>query len=691
MKDTRERRIGQKNLSDEEVERLSALFAPNPSQFSGDRNRRRSRPNLYVETVSFDEHGEEQIGTTAPRGVDGTTALPAHFQAGRTQTPAFIPNYEGPPVRAVSLGYEEDDLLGWFELDLDGGYPIERIGPALASAFGRDGLVCRSGSGKFGRYRVFGLLAAPLSVRRIGELLRGICARLGFPPVDGSLEIAPAYRHYRLPLGAGGCRMFDLATGKPMGEQNQAKTGRAMLSLVPIDLERVAREAGPGQSGIDTGKTTPHGRFDPYTRRERERPAPRHVRKLLHRGVARPGERQKVQHAFVTDCLLSGRSMHDAVERFRAYVDDGKFDASEDVKKYGREWLKKQALRIVRGIYASTRPVGMPDPIECDGAEIHRIHRIAIRVHAEHPEFSAPFVEKFLKKILPIFKGCVAARLPLARIHSKIWQAAGGTHYARIRAACGIFDARSGYKSLKLVMSRAHLGAKPCEARAIDWSTSFVFDRDLPAPSYEISRSIFVASDEQVHVDRLPMVVVALPSPSSVSPSPTTVSSRPPRTPRKSSRPYVHRLCDPLQNRGSDKTSRVSILMPNDSPTTLVPVDVDYPKIEAAISDEIGAPRRRAAERKHARRVKSRAPSVPVKLTEWQRIARWTLPPEDMGLDEWFAADDAIRKEYAKERREAIADRDALERQHGIRVSIGRMASPRFHELRALFGLDSWE
>jgi hypothetical protein len=131
--------------------------------------------------------------------------------------------------------------------------------------------------------------------------------------------------------------------------------------------------------------------------------------------------------------------------------------------------------------------------------------------------------------------------------------------------------------------------------------------------------------------------------------------------------------------------------MPNDSPTTLVSVDVDYPKIEAAISDEIGAPRRRAAERKHARRVKSRAPIVPVKLTEWQRIARWTLPSDDMGLDEWFAADNAIRKEYAKERREAIADRDALERQHGIRVSIGRMASPRFHELRTLFGLDSWE
>lgn len=689
MQDTKERRTWQRDLSEGEVERLSALFAPNPSQFSGDRNRHRPRPNLYVETVSFDEHGEEFIGTTAPRGVTGTSALAAHFVAGRTQTPSTIPNYNGFPIRAVSLGYEEDDLVGWFDLDLDGGYPIERIGPALVSTFGRDRLVCHSGSGKVGRHRVFGLLSVPLPVRRVNELLRAICARLGFPPIDGSLEIAPAYRHFRLPLGAGGCRMFDIATGKPMGEQNQAKTGRAMLSLVPIDLESVARDIGADLSGIDTGNRSPRGRFDPYTRRERERPIPRNIRNLLHRGVARPGERQTIQHAFVTNCLLSGKSLHDAVESFRAYIDEGKFDASEDVKRYGREWLKKQALRIVCGIYASTRPIGMPDPIPCDGAEIHRIRKIAIRVHAEHPEFSIPFVEKFLKKILAIFRGCLAAGLPLARIHSKIWQAAGGTRYACLRAACGIFDARSGYKSMKLVSSRAHLGARPCEAYAISWSTSFVFDRDLPAPSYEISRSIFVAHDER-HADRSPVVVVAFPS-TSVSLSPTTVPSRPSRAPRTCSRLYVHRLHDPLQNKGSDETRAVAILMPNAPPTQHVPVDIDYPKIDAALSDEIGAPRRRAAEHKHAKRVKSRSPFVSAKLAEWQRIARWTLPAADMGLDEWLITDDAIRKEYAKERREAVADRDALERQHGIRVSIGRMASARFHELRSMFGLDSWE
>lgn len=684
MQDTRTG-TGQ-GLNETEVERLSALFVPNPRQFSGDRNRRRQRPNLYVEIVAFDEHGEEQIGWMAPRKVDGATALPAHFQAGQTHLPALIPSSDCPPIRAISLGYEETDELGWFSLDLDGGYPIDRIGPALAQVLGKKRLVCHSGSGKPNRFRVFGRLDKPLTVRRLNELLTALCAHLGFPVKDKHVEIFPAYRHSRIPLGLGGCQRFELTTGNPIGKPDQAKLGRAILVLEPIDLEVEIAKLGVVPSGIDTGIRRSRGRFDPHTRRERQRSTPRHIRKLLHRGVTRPGERQKLQHTFFVDCLLSGYPLHDAIPRFHAYVDSGKFDASSDVTRYGREWLKRQAPRIAKGIYASTRPVGMPDPIACDGAEIHRIRKIAKRVAAEQPEFSERKAEDFLKKILAIFKGCIAACLPLARIHSKTWQAAGGTHYARLRAACGIFDARSGYKSLKLVMSRAHLGARPCEAKAIDWSTSFVFDQDLPAPSYEISKSIFAGNN----TPHDPIVVVPIPSVSFTLPG-VLLSSTTAR--EQSSRLYVHHHEIKPKFEGSDLPTSSSNSFDSTPQTTSIQPD------PVQSSD---ARLRRPGRPVNASKVPrtTRSPSERSKVPEWRRLRNWAPPATaDQSLDEFLEACIAAKKlvkEYNRERarakrRQTIFNREARRSRDFIPfASLGECASDRFHELRAMFGLELW-
>jgi hypothetical protein len=686
MQDTRSHRSEQEELTEDEVERLSRLLVPDPSLFSGDRNRRRTLPNLFVETVKFDEHGEEKIGQTAPRGVDATTALPAHFRAGRLRTPATLPNYNGPPIRAVSLGYEDDDLVGWFSLDLDGDYPIESIGPVLAQVFGKRRLVCHSGSGRKGRYRVFGLIASSMTVRRLKALMGAVCAHLGFPPVDGALEIYPAYKHSRLPGGLGGCQIFDLTTGKPIGKPSQARLVRTMLDLEPIDLEAIAKELGIDASGIDTAIPRSRGRFDPRTRRERRRSIPRYLRAITSRGVTRPGERQKVQRAFVLRCMLEGLSADEAIPKFYDYIDEGKFDASFDVQRNGREWLKKQVPRIVLGIYASTRPIGMPDPIALDGAELHRVRKIAIRVHAEHPEFSARKVEGFLKKMLAIFKGCLAAGLPLARIHSKIWQAAGGTHYKTLRNACGIFKQESGYKSMKLVLSLAHLGAKPCEAKAIDWSTSFVFDRDLPAPSYEIARSILVEATPLPPVSD-PIVVASFPS----TPLPRKASPVRSRLPKGFTRLYVHHLQDPLEMKGSENLPKISILPPDEPIAIDQPIDIDYERIHRLLSDEIGGAKRRREEIRRKRREALFGLSLPKKVPEWRRIAKWALPgAEGMDLDEWLARDAEIKREYEREKREAIADRKTLEREHGIYTSIGKVASKRFHELRKLFGLDPW-
>lgn len=404
--------------------------------------------------------------------------------------------------------------------------------------------------------------------------------------------------------------------------------------------------------------------------------------------MTRSGERQKVQHAFFVHCLLDGQPLHNAIPKFDAYVDEGKFDASADVKQHGREWLKKQALRIARGIYASTRSIGMPDPIAPDGAELHRIRKIAKFVTATHPKFSVRKVEEFLKKILAIFKGCLAAGLPLARIHSKIWQAAGGTHYKALRAACGIFDSCSGYKSMKLVMSRAHLGAKPCEARAMDWSTSFVFDRDLPAPSYEIARSIYVdpipSSDDQIVVS-----VASFPSPAKVLPS--VLSS-----PKEFTRLYVHHLRDPLEIKGSDDIAKISILAVDVPDPTMTKVDIDYSTIEQRLDDEIRGAKRRRAERRKARSL-ARSGSLSVaKVPEWQLLREWRAPGADhMELDEWLEATVSPVKEYnrelarAKRRRDNHnADRD--NRKYGDFLTLNDCTTDRFHELRKIFGFVPW-
>lgn len=684
------------------ISRLSELLTPNPERFSGSRNGRREKPNLFVETVIFDEHGEEMTAWTAPRGVVGTAAMVTHFRAGSSRMPATLPNYDGPPIRAVSLGYEEDDFVGWFSLDLDGGYPIGEIGPVLASVFGKRRLVCHSGSGRKGRHRIFGLLAVPMTVRRLKELLGAICTHLGFPPVDGSLEIYPTYKHSRLPGGLGGCQLFDIETGERIGDPDQVRLCRAIIDSDSIDLDAIAKDVGIDSFGIDTAIPSFRGRFDPFVRRERRRSAPRAVRALIHRGVTRSGERQKIQHAFFLDCLLSGYSLNESVSRFFKYVDDGKFDASADVKRHGREWLKKQAMRIARGIYASTRPIGMPDPIPLDGAELHRIREIAKRVHAEHPEFSEVKVEKFLRKILAIFKGCLAAGLPLARIHSKIWQAAGGTHYARIRAACGIFDARSGYKSMKLVMSRAHLGAQPCEAKAIDWSTSFMFDRDLPAPSYEIASSIFVdAPSPPTSKTSCPVTVASLPTTPidtpRLHPTAPRVSGGCLRVPQGFTRLYVHHLQDPLEMKGSDTCTKISILHIDTSDSIPMEVDIDYAKIHNQLDDEIRGAKKRRAELKRARSIARNGPEKKAYVPEWRRIAKW-LPPvsDEQSLDDWIDSclkAKELAREYNREKSRATRRRDRHNRDTTMFhwVSIGEVASVRCHELRAIFGLKPWK
>lgn len=653
------------------------LIAPNPSRFRG-RKGRCIRPTLYGEPEGFDASGKRKHWDVL-WGADAEKAIDAHMDSGKKQEPSLIEGFDAYRIRAVSLGYEETDVVGFFSLDLDGKYNAKTVMRALVTAFGKRSVLPHSGSGEKGRYRVLGLLRHPMEIRRLKALLGAICKLYGFPPLAGALEIYPDYRHTRMPFGAGGCQMFDPETLRPVGRADQAACIRAFRSLVPIDLDLVAKELGIDPSGIDTGiPIFRRHAFDPFVRRVRPRPTPRPIRRRIALGIQGPGERQALIWIFVYDCLLSGRSMERAIELLSEYIEAGMMDLSRDVSQYGREWLLKQIPRTVRRIYASARPVGMPDPIALSERELALVDELAERVpRTRHT--SPRRAQRMLRTVLPQFKGCLAAGLPLLRWHSDLWRAAGGIHYKRMRDSIGIFTQRTGYKSKALVMARAHLGAKPCEAYAISWSTSFDFDRDLPSPTYDVACSIGWEPGEE---DPKVSIVYTIPSIdrsdlSSVPLSPTATT----RTPRL----YVYRNRIQGKSKGSDR----SLLTPKLDDREIQPT-------RQTNSDP--SPSSDASSRRRKRPEKRRSPPpmyfdspAPPKPTEWRRISRWSPPcAEDMGLDEWLALDAEIKREYEREKREAIAMRKDIEREHGVRLSLGQVASKRFHELRATFGLDPW-
>jgi hypothetical protein len=655
-----------------------ALIAPNPSRFRGRRGRG-VRPTLYGEPEGLDENGKKRHWDVL-WGADAEKAIDAHLTSGKRQEPIAIEGFDAYRIRAVSLGYEETDIVGFFSLDLDGKYNAKKVLRALVTAFGKRCILPHSGSGAEDRFRVLGLLRNPMEIRRLKALLGAICKLYGFPPLSGALEIYPSHMHTRMPFGAGGCQMFDPETLRPVGRQDQAACLRAFRALVPIDLDLVAKELGIDPSGIDTG--IPIFRryaVDPYTRVERLRPTPRPVRRRIALGIQGPGERQALTWTFVYDCLLSGKSLERAIELFSEYVEAGMMDKSRDISRYGRDWFLKQIPRTVRRIYATARPVGMPDPIALSERELALIDELVERVSCTR-HTSPRRARRMLRMVLPHFKGNLAAGLPLLRWHSDLWRAAGGTHYSRMRDAIGIFVQRTKYKSLSLVRSRQHLGARDEEAYAISWSTSFDFDRDLPSPTYDIARSIGWEPREE---DPKVSIVYTIPSIDRSVDSSLPSSSGPTRTPRL----YVY--CNRIsgKSKGSDRPFSSS-----------EPDDQGIRSTQPANPDPSSAPdatfrsRRRPKKRPSTVASPIDAPEKP-KPKEWQRIAKWALPgAEGMDLDEWLTRDAEVKREYARELSRAKRKRDLHNRSTTmIRwVSAGECASERFHELRKLFGLNPW-
>lgn len=393
--------------------------------------------------------------------------LLAHVEAGIANAPVERGGFH---LRAVGLSNRDDDETSFVSLDFDGGnpdlYPPQEMVDMLAATLGEDVFELHSGSGEPGHFRLTFRLAAPAPVLDVAASVRRLVEGLGFPEAAGALEVYPSRKNNRLPFGAGGCYVHDREDVTKRRLVPFAEIMGRFAALRPVSLEI-------------RSETRSSRRYNPKTRRDRPRPTPARmlpkIRRYWSEGLKGPGERDRVSFEMISDLLRRGFSGARALARMCGWVDEGKADASADVRRKGREWFKRELVGRVDRIYSTLRPAGRPDPMALSRFE----DALLVRHSIERSRITGVPAEKILKldrRVLPRMKAAERAGLPVLRLHSSEWQRMGGTHYAKIRAASGLYDTDGSYKALKTVLSRAHLGARPSEAYAMSWETCFAFE-----------------------------------------------------------------------------------------------------------------------------------------------------------------------------------------------------------------------
>lgn len=663
--------------------RFLSIVAPDPDEFDG--TWKGGTPTLYGEFV--DACGARRwdvLRNACPRA-----SLSTHIETGRCQEAIAVADNDQGPIRAVALRYSRDSRVKYFSIDLDGGYVAADVVPKLVEIFGPASLLIHSGSGTEGRYRVLGRLAEPMPVVEMQAHLHVIAACIGFPVKGGHLEVSPGNQPSRLPFGFGGCQLFDSSLRR-VGEQDFDAAVSAFLNLVPIDLGSVVQ--GMGNPGIDTGRARTKVRFDPWTRRERPRARPKAARRLLAEGITKHGQRNRAIYEFVVDSLYSGYSCAETIARLIAWIEAGKIDASRDVQKNGRQWQIRKVERTVVNIFATTAPLGIPDPIPLTSEEIAAVKLIAKDV-AARSRFPRYKVERFLLRVLPWYKGAFAAGLRMLRMHSRKWESFD-RDYAELRDLTGLFRAETGYLSLATVRARRHLGARDNEAHSRSYSCRFPFRLSASdVPSYVLaSQANRSGSSSDMPKDHPNVFVCKLTSTTTPKGSSVDGFSTPsPATQTRTLQLYVRH-----SKIGSNRRGSVSPLPSSDSQDpTIGQAPTSQP--DPTFSPNARLPRRQRAVNASKPPTPVRSTSERPKVPEWRRLRNWSPPAkEGQELDEFLnaclSAKDLVR-EYNRERARAVRKRDLHNRNATmIRwVGIGECASERFHELRAMFGLVPWK
>lgn len=408
-------------------------------------------------------------------GFDARRAIALHLRAGAEGAPVEFE--DNVLLRAAGVRASRREKTRVIEFDLDGSHAAYRpdlVLTVLAQIFGPNRFQITSGSGREGRYRARAPMAEELPIEDQNELLRRILRGIKLPAKSGGLEVFPRPGTVRLPYGVGGRRSYD-ASLDFLGEKSPAELLREFEALTPIDLRAVASPF----PRVTSMRRRQRYDGDPRRRVERRRSTPRHIRLLLRRGVNGWNQRAQALNDLARHCLYDGRTMREAIDFLTSWVrDENRLARSRDVQRNGVEWQVKRLPELVEKIYAETPELGVPNPEALSENELARIEEIARAGSRRNPEHRPSTLARFLREHLSAFKAAEHAGLPMLRYHSRKWQSNFGSKYARIREACGIFRAVTGYKSIEA--TKGH----PEDAHAMSWVTTFGFDPPTPEPVF---------------------------------------------------------------------------------------------------------------------------------------------------------------------------------------------------------------
>lgn len=391
-------------------------------------------------------------------------------------------------VVAVHIAYRRDERVRFLSLDLDGTHTDPAIIlAAIRADIGDDSMLVHSGSGRDGRCRLLLRLNKSKTIDDLQMLAKRWIAGLGFPVVQGDVEVFPGTHDGRCAFGLGGCTWFapDLSTRK---NQRPIDLWRRFVELKPIDLRALALrhpalEQEPTKSAAkkgvrDVGTSTSFTQQLPrrYVA-ERRPPTPKATQELAKQGISSVGERDDARYKLVRDRQIRGWSEQKTIEYLRAWILDGKIDLSREAQKNrGIEGQLRDVERLVKRVYATHPLPGRPEPVDLSASEVARIREHAAIV-AMATGFTENAIRSFLIGILPLFKAARCAGLPHVRIHTDEWRKAGGSRVTQLREACVLFAASTGYRSANSLRKRGLSSQAAIEhAYAQSWTTSFQFD-----------------------------------------------------------------------------------------------------------------------------------------------------------------------------------------------------------------------
>lgn len=364
---------------------------------------------------------------------------------------------DGRRVRAVGVAYPPWVRLSWMSFDLDGGYEIEVVRAALLGVLGGSGIAHPSG-GTPGRERLWVRLERPLTVAQIARAGAAVAELAGYPLKPGALEVYPASKNGRLPLGAGalGGAAYVRGSYMPLSSRiHPVEMARHLAMLPGVDLTSLA---GPA----DELPLRPEPPTHESGRRNGPRSRSAAARSFLSSG-ANIGERDACVREVALAYILEGRPSEEIVGLLSAQSDH-LFGGTRG----GAARMRRDIPRHVRNLRRryDRRP---PDPIGLTPREAFEWERL-VRRHFAEGSVEYRWALRGTP-LLELLKGaeCGGWRGDL-QIHHTAWREHFGPAYARLRRALGIFHGDHRYRP-------AALALRPGDAHSKRWRTTFPWDR----------------------------------------------------------------------------------------------------------------------------------------------------------------------------------------------------------------------